>query len=122
MALNINSITLVGELTEPPRSRMTAEGKAVTRLRLAVDREFDRGTPDFFTVLAWQRLAELSGDILAECTGLPVSVKGKIRRRELPPKDGCRCVHRIYEVHADEIGFPSVWMREANELRRARRT
>lgn len=119
--LNINSIALVGELTDPPRSAVTKSGKAVTRMRIAVDREFDRRTADFFTVLAWQQLAELSGDWLAECAGLPISVKGRIQERELPATPGCGCRRTIWEVQASELGLPPRWLKQAYRERNARR-
>ncbi|MBN3033150.1 MAG: single-stranded DNA-binding protein [Candidatus Saganbacteria bacterium] len=89
---NLNRIILIGRLTADPEGRATAEGMAVTRFRLAVDRPAG-GVPkednvDFIDVVAWQRLAEICAQYLKK--GRLVLVEGRIQNRSFEDQTGQR--------------------------------
>ena len=80
MPQNINSVTLIGNLTEDPELRHTPSGTAVTTLRIAVNDRVKRGeewtdAAYYFDVTVWGRQAENCAQYLAK--GRPVGVDGQ---------------------------------------------
>lgn len=78
-----NKVFLIGNLTRDPEMRYTPSGIAVTRYTLAVNRlgkKKDDGSEnpaDFIRVVAWRRLAEISGEFLRK--GISVYVEGRLQ-------------------------------------------
>ena len=89
---NLNRIILVGRLTADPEGRSTADGTAVTKFRLAVDRPVPgvkrEDSTDFIDVVTWQRLAEVSAQYLKK--GRLVLVEGRIQNRSFDDQAGQR--------------------------------
>ncbi|MCR4783041.1 MAG: single-stranded DNA-binding protein [bacterium] len=100
-----NKIILVGRLTRDPESRTTASGTQMTRFSLAVDRVPSRNADpsaqntDFFTVSAFNRLAEICSRYLTK--GRLVLVEGALHVDSVPQPDG---TNRTYvNVWANEM-------------------
>jgi single-strand DNA-binding protein len=106
MAVNINSVVLVGNLTRDPELRHTPSGTAVTTLRIAVNDRVKKGeewsdAAYYFDVTVWGRTAENCAQFLAK--GRPVGVQGKLTWREWDAQDGTK--RQSVEVVADNVQF-----------------
>jgi single-strand DNA-binding protein len=106
MPQNVNSVTLIGNLTRDPELRHTPSGTAVTTLRIAVNDRVKRGeewidAAYYFDVTVWGRQAENCAQYLAK--GRPVGVSGKLTWREWDAQDGTK--RQAVEVVADNIQF-----------------
>lgn len=102
----LNKVMLIGNLGADPEMRYTANGNAMTRLRLAVSRSY--GTEDgrkeeteWFTVIAWSKLAELLGQHLQK--GRKVYVEGRLTTRSWDGPDGQK--RYATEVVANQVLF-----------------
>ena len=83
----MNKIFLLGRLTRDPEVRTTQSGKMVTSFTLAVDRHGGGDVKtDFINVVAWEKLAEVSGNNLAK--GQRAMVEGRLQIRSYEGKDG----------------------------------
>lgn len=71
----MNMVALVGNLATDPELRRTGNGRAVCTFRLAVSRHAGEQA-DFFTVVAWERQAEVCAEYLR--IGRRVSVEGRL--------------------------------------------
>jgi len=106
-------ITIVGNLTADPEVRFTASGKAVAKLRVAVSERVkddngtwkDGGDATFWSVTAWDELAEHIGDTLAK--GNRVIAVGKVASRTWETKEGDK--RTDYEITADAVGPDLRW-------------
>ena len=89
----INRVTLLGRLTHDPEVREVGDGGHRASLRIATN---EREEPEFHSVVAWNRLAEVCGEYLRK--GSLVYVEGSLRTRQAEEK-------RITEVRADAVQF-----------------
>jgi len=71
----MNIVALVGNLASDPELHQTSGGKAVCTFRLAVTRVGNEQA-DFFTVVAWERQAEICKEYLT--LGRRVAVEGRL--------------------------------------------
>lgn len=87
---NLNKIVLIGQLTADPESRLTVDGLPVAKFRLAVERPAAEGTTgtDFIDVVAWRKLAEVSGQNFKK--GNLALVEGRIQNRSYENQAGQR--------------------------------
>src|SRR5438046_1331309 len=77
----MNSTQQIGRLTADPEPLRSTEHGAVTTFRLAVPRTKSAAKDaDFFTVEAWQRLAEVIVEHLS--CGREVAVEGRLEQRQ----------------------------------------
>jgi single-strand DNA-binding protein len=83
-APNINSVTLVGQLTAEPLLRQLPDGRSVCDLRLAVNDQRDQ--PMFIDVATFGPGAENCAEHLSK--GRQVGVVGRLSYREWEGKDG----------------------------------
>jgi single-strand DNA-binding protein len=97
---SVNRVTLIGRLVADPELRYTPNGIAVTRFRLA-----NNGTDatQYYTVIAWRRLAEVAAEHLAK--GRLVYIAGRLKGRTWTGKDGV--ARYELEIVASEIQFLS---------------
>ncbi|HXH20935.1 MAG TPA: single-stranded DNA-binding protein [Dehalococcoidia bacterium] len=92
MADGLNKVMLIGNLGADPEMRFTANGSAVTNFRLAVGRSFRtpegerRDETEWFTVVCWNKLAEIVGQHLRK--GRKVYVEGRLQTRSWDGPDG----------------------------------
>lgn len=103
----LNTIVLIGRLTADPELRRTPTGKAVTSMRLAVDRgtkdpKGERET-DFIDVICWDALAETVANHLYR--GRLVAVTGRLQIRSYTAKDGSGVKRERAEVIANNVRF-----------------
>jgi single-strand DNA-binding protein len=71
----MNIVALVGNLATDPELRVTEGKRKVCTFRLAVSRS-DATTADFFTVVAWERQAEVCKEFLS--VGRRVAIDGRL--------------------------------------------
>jgi single-strand DNA-binding protein len=92
MAAGLNKIMVIGNLGTDPEMRYTPSGKPVTTFRLAINRVYRtddgerREETEWFTVVAWDRLAEQSNQYLAK--GRRAYIEGRFRSRKWESQDG----------------------------------
>jgi len=101
----MNKAIVMGRLTKDPEIRTTQSQIPVASYTLAVDRRFKSSDgqkqADFIPIIAWRKLAELSGQYLKK--GSKVVIVGSIQTRTYDDKDGKRIY--VTEVVAEEIHF-----------------
>lgn len=96
----MNTVMLVGRLTQDPDVRYTKTGKAVASFSIAVNRYVGQSeATDFVPIVAWERLAEMCGNNLAK--GQRVFVQGRLQIRSYETTDGQK--RRVAEVVAEVI-------------------
>ena len=100
MAKGLNKVMLIGNLGRDAELRYTPTGRPITSFSVVVQREGValEGTVDWFTVVAWDGLAEACNRSLGN--GKPVYVEGRLQTRGFQ-KDGRK--HYRSEVIADVV-------------------
>lgn len=98
-------MTIIGNITRDPESRVTSTGVSVTTFTVAVNRrrQQQEGQPeaDFFRVSAWRQLGENCAKYLSK--GRKVCVIGSVSCRTYTGNDGQ--VRASMEVTADDVEF-----------------
>ncbi len=105
--VSVNRITVIGNLGSEPEMRFTPSGRPVTSFRVATNWRYT--TPDgerkeeteWFTVVAWGRLAEQCNQFLTK--GRLVYVEGRLRLHTWDGQDGQRRARN--EIVADRVKF-----------------
>ncbi len=103
----LNKIMLIGHLGHDPQLTVTGEGTPVTKFSLAVDRRYKTPTgesheeTEWFTVIAWRNLAELTEQYLHK--GSKVLVEGRLTQRKYTDKSGSQ--RTAVEVQATNVVF-----------------
>jgi single-strand DNA-binding protein len=89
----LNKIMLIGNLGRDPEMTYTSSGKAVTKFSLAVSRRMkdpetgdNREETTWFTIIAWERLAETCSQYLHK--GSKAYIEGRMTSRKYTNKDG----------------------------------
>lgn len=103
----LNKILLIGNLGKDPDLQVTQDGTPFTRFSLAVNHR-TRGASgetkqetDWFNVIAWRSLAEITERYLHK--GSKVYVEGRLVQRRYTDKNG---IDRLaVEVVADDVQF-----------------
>jgi single-strand DNA-binding protein len=106
MANNLNSITIVGNITRDPEMRFTPSGQSNARFGVAVNRSWrNQQTNDweertsFFDVVCWRELADNVSASLKK--GTRVVVTGRLEQRSWENDQGEK--RSIIEIVADEV-------------------
>lgn len=93
MSKDLNKVMLIGRLGADPEMRYTASGTAVTNFRVACTRRRRAGQEgdvreetDWFTVVAWDKLAEITNSYLNK--GSKVYVEGRLQTRSWDDQSG----------------------------------
>ena len=103
----LNKVMVIGNVGKDPEMRFTPSGKPVTSFRLATSRIYTtadgerRKETEWFSVVAWNRLAEQCNQFLAK--GRLVYVEGRIHTRNWEGQDGQQ--HSKMEVIASRVIF-----------------
>ncbi|HUP87378.1 MAG TPA: single-stranded DNA-binding protein [Acidimicrobiales bacterium] len=107
MANNINSITIVGNITRDPELRFTPAGVPTAQFGVAVNRSWqNRQTQEweeqtsFIDVVCWRDLADNVSESLSK--GSRVIVTGRLEQRSWETQDGEK--RSKVEIVADEVG------------------
>lgn len=103
-----NSVTVVGNLTDDPELRFTAQGAAVANFRMAVSKrirdpqtnEWKDGDTSFFRVNVWRQLAENVAESLTR--GTRVVVTGTLKMRQWETQEGEK--RSVVEIEATDVG------------------
>ncbi|HUU62290.1 MAG TPA: single-stranded DNA-binding protein [Acidimicrobiia bacterium] len=103
-----NHVTLIGNLVEDPELRFTPAGVAMARIRLAVNRRYQRNgewqeETSFFGGTLWREAAENAAESLQK--GMRIIVVGSLEQRSWETSEGEK--RSVVEVRIDELG-PSV--------------
>jgi single-strand DNA-binding protein len=81
----MNLVAVIGNVASDVELRYTPAGKAVATFRIAVSRP-SGDQADFFTVVAWERQAEVCNEYLTK--GRRVAVDGRLHHSTWDSKDG----------------------------------
>ncbi|MCH8818287.1 MAG: single-stranded DNA-binding protein [Chloroflexi bacterium] len=90
--MSLNKVIMIGNVGTDPEMRYTPSGSAVTDFRLAVTRRFStrdgnqQEETEWFTVTAWERLADTVNQYVTK--GMKVYVEGRLKSRSYQGNDG----------------------------------
>ena len=105
--LTLNKVMIIGNVGTEPEMRFTPNGNPVTTFRVATNRVYTttegerRQETEWFTVVAWNRLAENCNQFLTK--GQRVYAEGRLRTRTWEGQDGQR--HSRSDVIANRVLF-----------------
>lgn len=101
----LNSVIMMGRLTDKPELRQTSSNRSVTSFTIAVERSFVRQgeerQTDFFDVVAWSRLAEFAARYYNK--GQLIAVQGRMETRLYDDRNGVR--RKAYTIVAENLYF-----------------
>jgi len=104
---SLNKMMIIGNLGSEPEMRFTPNGNPVTSFRVATNWRYTTGQgerreeTEWFTVVAWNRLAEQCNQFLTK--GRLVYAEGRLRTRSWEGQDGQRYFRN--EIVADRVTF-----------------
>lgn len=107
MAVSLNKVMLIGNLTRDPELRYIPSGQAVATFTVACNRTFNSKTGEkkeevsFIRIVVWARLAEICNEYLKK--GRPVFVEGRLQTRSWDAPDGTK--RSAVEVVAENVQF-----------------
>lgn len=106
MALSVNNVVVLGNLTRDPELRFTPNGTPVAGFGLAVNRRYQNKKSgewvedtSFFNVTVWFKLAENCAESLSK--GDRVLVSGRLSQRGWEDKDGQK--KSVVEIIANAV-------------------
>lgn len=94
MAGSLNLVQVIGNLGADPEMRYTPQGRAMTRMSIAANEAWTspdgekRERVEWFSVIAWGKLAEIASQYLAK--GRRVYVSGRQQTRSWTSDDGVK--------------------------------
>ena len=100
----LNKIIVMGRLTRDPELKKTGSDKSVTKITLAVERDYGRDKEketDFFDVVAWEKRAEFVAQYFTK--GQLMCVEGRLQRRQWEDDNGQK--RYAYEILAESVYF-----------------
>jgi len=104
---SLNKVMIIGNLGSDPEMRFTPSGNPVTSFRVATNRVYStpegerREETEWFTVVAWSKLAEQCNQFLTK--GRLVYAEGRLRTRTWESQDGQK--HYRTEIIANRVTF-----------------
>ena len=107
--MSLNKMLVIGNVGTDPEMRYAPSGNPVTSFRLATSRRYttsdgeQREETEWFTVSAWNRLAETCNQYVTK--GMKVYVEGRLKSSEWTGQDGQ--VRFRNEITANEVKFLS---------------
>jgi len=107
MPKDLNKVMLIGRLGTDPELRYTQQGAPIATFRLAVGRQWrdsdgqHHDETDWFTVVAWNRLAEICGEHLNK--GARVYIEGRMQNRSWDDAQSGEKRYRTEVVASDMI-------------------
>ena len=105
--VSVNKIIVVGNLGSEPEMRFTPNGVPVTSFSVATNWRYNtpegerKEETEWFTIVAWRKLAEQCNQFLTK--GRLVYVEGRLRSRTWESQDGQR--HHRNEIIANRVSF-----------------
>ena len=104
---SLNKVMIIGNLGSEPEMRFTPNGNPVTSFRVATNRVYTtpegerKEETEWFTVVAWGKLAEQCNQFLAK--GRLVYAEGRLHTRMWESQDGQK--HYRTEIIANRVTF-----------------
>jgi single-strand DNA-binding protein len=104
---SLNKVMIIGNLGSEPEMRFTPAGVPVTTFRVATNRVYKsqdgerKEETEWFSVVAWQRLAETCNQYLTK--GQKVYCEGRLHTRMWDGQDGQK--HYRTEIIASQVIF-----------------
>ncbi len=104
---SVNKLIIIGNVGSEPEMRFTPNGNPVTSFRVATNWRYTtsqgerREETEWFTVVAWNRLAEQCNQFLTK--GRLVYVEGRLRSRTWESQEGEKRTRN--EIVADKVTF-----------------
>jgi len=99
---SLNQVMIIGNVGKDPEMRFTPDGKPVTGFNVACNSKYgEKETTEWFTVVAWNKLAETCNQFLSK--GQQVFVEGRLQTRSWEGDDGTK--HYKTEVIANKVLF-----------------
>ena len=105
MAMSLNKVMLIGNLTRDPESRTTPSGQMVATFSVATNRVWTNQAgekqekAEFHNIVSWGKLADIVSKYLAR--GRRVYVEGHLQTRDWQGQDGVKRYRT--EVVADNV-------------------
>ncbi len=105
--VSVNKIIVIGNLGKDPEMRFTPNGNPVTSFSVATNRRYttsegeQREETEWFTVVAWNKLAEQCNQFLTK--GRLVYVEGRLHMHTWEGQDGQK--HYQNEIVANSVRF-----------------
>lgn len=99
----MNVVALIGNLAADPELRYTQGGRAVCSFRVAISRP-GGDHADFFTVVAWERQAEVCSEYLTK--GRRVGVEGRLHHSTWEVEGERRSKVEIVATRVELLGGP----------------
>lgn len=99
--IKMNSIQLIGRLTEQVELKQTQSGIPVCAFALAVKRPHSKDVTDFLNCVAWRHTAEFISKYFGK--GQMIAITGCLTSRKYEDKDGNK--RTAYEVVVDNAEF-----------------
>ena len=101
----LNQVVLVGRLVKTPELKLTENGKKISRITLAVPRNYKNMEgeydTDFLDCTLWTNIAENTSEYCQ--TGDMIGVKGRIQTRVIENDDGTK--KKKTEIVAERVTF-----------------
>ena len=101
----MNSVILIGRLTQDPQATTLDSGHSYCRFSIAVNRRFTRNgesQADFINIITWDALAQNCVKYLVK--GSQVAVQGSIQTGSYE-RDGVK--RQTFDIRADQVEFLS---------------
>jgi len=98
----VNKVIVVGNATRDAERHESHSGKPVTNLRLATNRTVaGKEEPQYFTVICWDKLAEVASEYVK--TGRLLYVEGRLQTRKFQDRQGL--TREVTEIVASDLQF-----------------
>ena len=101
----MNSVILIGRLTQDPQASTLDSGHSYCRFSIAVNRRYSRNgesQADFINIITWDALAQNCSKYLVK--GSQVAVQGSIQTGSYE-RDGVK--RQTFDIRADQVEFLS---------------
>lgn len=105
MAMSLNRVMIIGNMTRDPELKTLTSGQAVASFGVATNRVYNdknnqrQEEVEFHNIVAWGKLAEICSQYLGR--GRKVYVEGRLRTREWEGQDGLK--RKSTEIIADNV-------------------
>lgn len=97
----MNTLVILGRTTAPIELKTTQSGTTFASFSLAVKRPYVRNTTDYFTLIAWDKLAETLSKYVAK--GTLICIRGYLQTRSWEDAEGHK--HYATEIVAQDFSF-----------------
>jgi single-strand DNA-binding protein len=107
MAKSLNKVMLIGHLGKDPEVKYTPSGTAVAKFTLATNERFKdksgewQERPEWHSIVAWQRLAEIVGEYLKK--GQRVYIEGRLQTSSWDDKQSGEKKYRTEIIASDMV-------------------